>query len=134
MNYMYEEYFFPSDLLINADFKASQYGEELKKCTTQLELDRLLKKWMYLCPELKDIHPHLETVLQTVHDFKKQCQLIELSQKGDQEAYAVLNAVIPPTLLRYDMMAHELNVPLGVFLLQLLDSGDIPTNLETENE
>jgi hypothetical protein len=116
---------FPSGLIIDDKFVASQYGNELKKCRSQFDLDALRQRWMYLCPELQGINPHLETVEFTVDNFNKQCELIELAKQNDQEALAVLNTVVPPSLLRYDMMSHELDIPLGTLLLQLLESGDI---------
>lgn len=122
---MIKTHTFPSGLTIDETFSASQYGEELKKCQNQIDFDELLKKWMYLCPELKDINPHLETVLLVVKDYRKQCELIDLAKQKDEEAMAVLNAVIPPSLLRYDMLSHELDIPLGTLLLQLFNDGEI---------
>jgi len=122
---MITKHVFPGGLTIDETFSASQYGEELRKCQNQIDLDEFLKKWMYLCPELRDINPHLETVLLVVDDFEKQHELITLAKQQDKEAKAILHTVIPPSLFRYDWISHELDMSLGKILLQFLDDGRI---------
>jgi len=119
MNEYKESHLFPGGLKINHYTEASQYGEELRACKNQNDLDNLMQRWKYLCPELDIVKPIVEEVLPAIHDFDQQKVLVERAEKQDIQAMDALNALLPPTLLRLDMMAHEFGVPLGVVLMQL---------------
>lgn len=115
-NYL-DSHTFPSGLHIDLYTTGEEYPQELRKCSTQEDLNALIERWRYLLPEIAICKPNITDMQKAIADQAYQEQL------ANENNTDILNVLMPPTLLRFMIAAHKFKVPVGVIIFQLWNAG-----------
>lgn len=115
---VYKDYHeFPNGLCIEHESSiCDDYIAELKSVSSQDELNILVDKWKYLCPDI--VHNEISVDI-LIALMKSKDMQNEFAAKGDK---IYISLLAPIQLVRLSISSKQYGVPAGTILLQLYNN------------